>query len=169
MANAPPPISINESRQNFRVEGETARSEAHLCEHDAHNHDTCHGHSHGLTQSASLSAVSDQRLLFCVVLNHLLTMGQVIGGFWSGSVALVSDAAHNFNDANALLIAYIARRISRASSNDRYTFGYRRAELIGATINLTLLAAVGFYLIIEAIQRLWNPSPIAGWLMISFA
>ena len=142
---------------------------------DDHRHEHDHGHSHGgshhhgLTRGDELAGVSDSRLLWSVGLNHVLTAVQVVAGIVSGSVALLSDAAHNFSDANALLIAYIARRISRQEANERYTFGYRRAELIGATINLTLLAAVGLYLIYEAIHRFFDPQPIIGWLMAAAA
>lgn len=127
------------------------------------------GHSHGLTRGGDVEGVSDRRLLISVALNQLLTVGQVIAGIFSGSVSLLSDAAHNFSDANALLIAYIARRISRRESNDRYTFGYRRAELIGAIINLTLLAAIAVFLIYEALHRWFDPQPIIGWLMAAAA
>ncbi len=144
---------------------------SHNCnEPERHDHD--HGgahHHHGLTRSDDVAGVSDARLLWSMLLNQILTVGQVIAGILSGSVALLSDAAHNFSDANALLIAYIARRISRRDANQRYTFGYRRAELIGATINLTLLAAIGAYLIYEAIHRFFDPQPIIGWLMAAAA
>ncbi|KAA5541934.1 cation transporter [Roseiconus nitratireducens] len=139
--------------------------------HD-HTHDHAHdsgGHVHGLTRGGELAGVSDSRLLWAVALNQLLTVGQVIAGIFSGSVALLSDAAHNFNDANALLIAYIARRISRRDANQRYTFGYRRAELIGATINLTSLGLIGMFLIYEGIRHFIEPQEIVGWLMASAA
>lgn len=109
--------------------------------------------------------MSDARLLWAVILNQLLTAGHVVAEIFSGSVALLSDAAHNFNDANALLIAWIARRISRKDANKRYTFGYRRAEMIGALINLTLLAAIGLYLVYEGIMRFIEPQEIIGWVM----
>lgn len=127
------------------------------------------GHSHGLTRSQQIRGVSDSRLLWSVLLNQLLTVGQVVAGIISGSVALLSDAAHNFNDANALLIAYVARRISRKQANERYTFGYRRAELIGAVINLTMLGIIGLYLVYEGISRFFEPVEILGWLMAAVA
>ena len=139
---------------------------------DDHQHDQSHhggSHHHGLTRGGDLAGISDSRLLWSVGLNHLLTAVQVVAGIVSGSVALLSDAAHNFNDANALLIAYVARRITRKEANERYTFGYHRAELIGATINLTLLAVVGLYLIYEGIHRFFDPQPIIGWLMAAAA
>jgi cobalt-zinc-cadmium efflux system protein len=122
-----------------------------------------HDHSHGTGN------VSDARLLWSVLINQFLTVAQVIAGIVSGSVALLSDAAHNFNDANALLIAYIARRFARKDANARFTFGYRRAELIGAVINLTLLAVIGLYLVYEGIARFFSPTEIIGWLMAAAA
>lgn len=143
-------------------------------DHDAHQHDTHEdhdhaGHSHGLVRTDEIAGVSDARLLWAVGLNQLLTVGQVVAGIFSGSVALLSDAAHNFNDANALLIAYIARRISKKEANERYTFGYRRAEMIGALINLTLLAVIGLYLVYEGVKRLFYPEEIIGWMMAATA
>ena len=135
-------------------------------EHSKHDHS---GHSHGASLSGELEGVSDARLLWAVILNQLLTVGQVVAGIFSGSVALLSDAAHNFNDANALLIAYIARRISKKNANERYTFGYRRAEMIGALINLTLLAVIGLYLVYEGIMRFIEPKEIIGWVMAATA
>lgn len=125
----------------------------------------CAGHHHGLTSEGAYDGLSDSRLLWSVVLNQLLTVIQVVTGVISGSVSLLSDAAHNFSDANSLLIAYVARRVSRRDADVGYTFGYGRAELIGATINLTLLGATGFYLVCEAIHRFYDPQPIIGWLM----
>lgn len=135
-------------------------------EHSKHDHS---GHSHGASHSGELEGVSDARLLWAVILNQLLTVGQVVAGIFSGSVALLSDAAHNFNDANALLIAYIARRISKKDANERYTFGYRRAEMIGALINLTLLGVIGLYLVYEGIMRFIEPQEIIGWVMAATA
>lgn len=128
-----------------------------------HHADSHAGHTH------DLSGVSDRRLLWAVALNQLLTVGQVVAGIVSGSLALLADALHNFNDAMALLIAYIARRISRREASKSFTFGYRRAELIGAMINLTALAIVGLYLVYEAVMRLVEPEPITGWLMLAAA
>lgn len=127
------------------------------------------GHSHGINSSSSLREVTDSRLLWAVLINQFLTVGQVAAGLISGSVALLSDAAHNFNDANALLIAYVARRYSRKPADEQFTFGYGRAELVGALINLTLLAAIGLYLVYEGISRFIQPEPIVGWLMAAAA
>ncbi|MGB1126212.1 MAG: cation diffusion facilitator family transporter [Phycisphaeraceae bacterium] len=123
--------------------------------HDTHHHD--------------VSQLSDRRIIWSVLLNVGLTVAEVVGGILSGSVALIADALHNFNDAMALVVTLVARRVSRRRADNQYTFGYRRAELIGATINLTALIVVGLFLISEAIKRLISPEEINGWVVIIVA
>jgi len=119
-----------------------------------------HDHSH------STDNVSDGVLLWTVIVNLGLSVFEFVAGAISGSVALMADALHNTNDAAALLIAYIARRISRKGADEHYTFGYRRAELIGAMIQLTALILVGIYLVYEAVRRIFEPEPLlGGWIM----
>ena len=115
-----------------------------------------HGHAEG----------GDKRLVGAVLVNVLLTVAQVAGGLLSGSLSLVADALHNLNDAASLGIALVARRIARRPADDRRTFGYRRAEVIGALINLTTLVIVGLYLIYEAVSRYFDPRPIHGWVVV---
>ena len=110
-----------------------------------------HNHSHGTEN------VSDGVLLWTVIVNLGLSVFEFVAGAISGSVALMADALHNTNDAAALLIAYIARKISRKGADGQYTFGYRRAELIGAMIQLTALILVGLYLVYEAVRRFFDP------------
>jgi len=119
-----------------------------------------HNHSHGTEN------VSDGVLLWTVIVNLGLSVFEFVAGAISGSVALMADALHNTNDAAALLIAYIARKISRKGADEQYTFGYRRAELIGAMIQLTALILVGVYLVYEAVRRFFDPEPLlGGWIM----
>ena len=119
-----------------------------------------HDHSHGTED------VSDSVLLWCIIVNLGLSVFEFVGGVIAGSVALMADAAHNTNDAAALLIAYIARKISKKGADAKYTFGYRRAELIGAMIQLTALILVGLYLVYEAVRRIVEPEPLlGGWIM----
>lgn len=124
----------------------------------SHSHD----HSHGTEN------VSDRVLLWTVIVNLGLSVFEFVAGAISGSVALMADAAHNTNDAGALLVAYIARKISRKGADEQYTFGYRRAELIGAMIQLTALILVGLYLVYEATRRFIEPEPLlGGWIMVA--
>lgn len=119
-------------------------------------------HDHGTDD------VSDAGLLWAVILNLGLTVVEIVAGAVSGSLSLIADAVHNTSDAGALLIAYIARKVSRKSSDDRFTFGYRRAELIGAMVNLTTLIVIGLMLIWQAIQRFITPQEVeTTWVFIA--
>lgn len=120
-------------------------------------------HDHGA------SGASDRRLLGTVALNVLLTVAQVIGGAVAGSVSLVADALHNLNDAMALAIVYVARRVARRAPDRRRTFGYERAQVVGATINLVALGVVGLFLGYESLLRFLDPREVAGWPMIVLA
>lgn len=125
-----------------------------------------HDHSHAHDHSAAHDAMSDRRLVWSLVLNLLLSVVEVIAGVMAGSLALVADAVHNLSDCGSFVIALIARRIGRRPSDDRRTFGYRRAEIIGALINLTLLMVMSLFLIYEAIERLFVEREINGWIVI---
>ncbi|VAW81714.1 Cobalt-zinc-cadmium resistance protein CzcD [hydrothermal vent metagenome] len=123
------------------------------------------GHNH---QHAT-DAIGDKRLGLAIAINMLLTLAQVIGGIVSGSLSLIADALHNFSDASSLLIAWAARKIGRQPSDPLKTFGYKRAEIIAALINLVTLLLVGIYLIYEALWRVFEPQVIAGWIVVIVA
>lgn len=111
----------------------------------------------------------DGKLNFAVFINIVLTIVQIIGGLLSGSLSLIADALHNLSDAGAILIAIFARRIARKPANSQMTFGYKRAEILGALINSTTLIIVGLYLIYEALDSFINPQPIDGWVVVWIA
>jgi len=113
--------------------------------------------------------LSDRRLWAAIALNLLLTVAEVLGGMLSGSLALLADAVHNFSDVGSLLIALLARRIARRQADEKRTFGYGRAEVIGALINLTALVLVATYLLYEAGDRYFNPQQIDGWTVLGIA
>ncbi len=113
--------------------------------------------------------MGDRRLVAAIAVNMLLTVAQVIGGIVSGSLALIADALHNFSDAASLLIAWMARRIGRQPADRFKTFGYKRAEVIAALINLVTLVIVGLYLIYEAVWRVFEPQMIEGWTVVMVA
>lgn len=111
----------------------------------------------------------DAWLVGTVVLNVLLTVAQLIGGAISGSLALVADALHNLNDAASLAIAVAARRIARRPADRRRTFGYRRAEVIAALIQLTALIVTALYLTYEAVMRFFEDQQVQGWTVVIVA
>jgi cobalt-zinc-cadmium efflux system protein len=112
---------------------------------------------------------SDRRILGTIGLNILLTAAQLVGGALGGSVALVADALHNLNDALALVVVYFARRIGRRDADRIRTFGYQRAQVIGAAINLVALAVAGLFLAFESVVRFLEPRPVDGWVMVILA
>lgn len=112
---------------------------------------------------------SDRGLFVAVGINVLLTLAQVIGGIISGSLSLIADALHNLSDAASLGIALFARTIGRKPADELKSFGYQRAEVIAALINLTLLIVVSLYLIYEALWRIIEPQEITGWIIILVA
>lgn len=113
--------------------------------------------------------MSDARLVWAVIVNVGLTVAQIIGGVLSGSLALIADALHNFSDAASLGLALFARRIGRRPADKLMTFGYGRAEIVAALINLTTLVIVGLYLLIEAVNRYFDPQPVEGWTIVIVA
>ena len=112
---------------------------------------------------------SERRLAISIVLNLVITVAEVVGGLLSGSLALLSDALHNFSDTASLCISLIARRIGRREATSVKTFGYKRAEIIGAFVNLVTLVLIALYLIKEAVERFFNPQPIDGTIMLVVA
>ena len=121
-----------------------------------HNHD--HNHHH--------HQVEGRNLFYFIVLNIVITVAQVIGGLISGSLALLSDALHNFSDVLSLVFSYVAHKLSRKKASVDQTFGYKRAELIAAFVNAMTLIIVAFFLIYGAIERFINPQHIHSELVI---
>ncbi len=109
------------------------------------------------------------RLIGVILLNLAITAGQVIGGLLSGSLALISDALHNFSDAASIVITYVSMRMARRPKDDRYTFGWKRAEVLAAMINAITLVVISVFLFREAWQRFTDPQPVAGPLMLAVA
>ncbi len=110
--------------------------------------------------------VSGGRLLLTMLLNLLIPSAQVAGGILANSVALLSDAVHNFSDFAALLIAYIAWRVGRKGATTRHTFGFRRVEILAALLNVLILVGACSVILFEALQRFRHPQEVsAPWVM----
>ena len=120
-------------------------------------------HSH---QNHINKDVKDRNLLISIFLNILITAAQIVGGIVSGSLALLSDALHNFSDVLSLIISYIASKLYKQKASINKTFGYKRAEILAAFINASTLIIVAVLLIIEAVKRFQNPQEIESNLVI---
>ncbi|MEL0455334.1 cation diffusion facilitator family transporter [Flavobacteriaceae bacterium SZ-1-7] len=123
-----------------------------------HNHSHNHSHSH--------SDLKGRNLLISILLNILITASQVVGGVLSGSLALLSDALHNFSDVLSLVVSYAANRLAKKQASMHRTFGYKRAEILAAFVNASTLIIVAVLLIIEAFKRFRNPEEIESGLVI---
>ncbi|AVX03414.1 zinc transporter ZitB [Maritalea myrionectae] len=111
----------------------------------------------------------DAKVLWAILVNMGLTVAQIVGGIFAGSLALIADALHNFSDAISLIIAFLARKIARRPADKSMTFGYGRAEVVAALINYTTLIVIGLYLAYEAVMRFFDPQPVDGWLIVIIA
>jgi len=99
----------------------------------------------------------------------LVLVAEVLGAVFSGSLALLSDAAHMFTDAAALGIALAAARIGRRPADPRRSFGYRRFEVLAALLNAQLLLVAAAYIAFEALRRLREPPEIDSSVMLLIA
>jgi cobalt-zinc-cadmium efflux system protein len=109
------------------------------------------------------------KLFLAIILNALITILQIIGGIWSGSLALLSDAIHNFVDTFSLVISFVAIKLSGKSKTSKHTFGYKRAEILAAFFNATLLVIMSFFIIREAVISFFAPTKINSIIMIIVA
>ena len=134
-----------------------------------HNSEHTGSGVHAAHHHHSTAVISEKNLLAAVVLNFTISIAEVVGGILSNSLALLSDALHNLGDGLAVLLAYIAHRVSKRESNERKTFGYKRVEILAAFINSIILVAICIFLIYEAVERFRNPAPIKGAIMFSVA
>ncbi len=107
-----------------------------------------------------------KRYVFVTLLNVVITIAEFLGGIFSGSLALLSDAVHNLSDVGAIVLSFVAHLISRRSRNQHKTFGYERAETLAAFTNGVILIVISVVLFVEAIQRFWEPEHIHGGIML---
>ncbi len=123
-----------------------------------HKHEHGHKHDHGNLKGRNLG--------IAILLNVGITIAQVVGGFISGSLALMSDALHNFSDVLALIISWFASKLSKKDQTPAQTYGYKRAEILAALINAVSLFVIAFFLLKEAISRISDPVDVQSGLVM---
>jgi len=114
---------------------------------NGHNHD----HQH---------PKNEKTLIITIILNLIITISQIVGGLISGSIALLSDALHNFSDVISLIISLAAEKLSKKEFTLDKTFGYKRAEILAALINTITLVIIAVILIYTAITNLITNVPV---------
>lgn len=122
-----------------------------------HHHHHSHPHSHQGTGNI---------LIGSLVLTLAFVAAEAAAGWWSGSLALLSDAGHNFTDAFGLVLAAVAFRLEARPGNSVKTFGYQRSGVLAAFLNALMLVGFSIFLIWESYQRLLAPQPIQEEVML---
>ncbi|MFZ1249968.1 MAG: cation diffusion facilitator family transporter [Candidatus Microsaccharimonas sp.] len=122
-----------------------------------------------MSDSHDLPPNLDTKLKIGFLLNTGFTIFEFFIGFFSGSLALISDAAHNLTDSLSLLVSFLANKVAKKNANMNKTFGYGRATVLAALINSLILLGLAVYIFIEAFQRLQDPQPVEGGLVVIVA
>jgi cobalt-zinc-cadmium efflux system protein len=135
----------------------------HQHAHLEHSH---HHHSHGCPGHQKLKG---RELLIAFFLNLGLAIFELVGAYFSNSLAIFSDALHDVGDSFSLGMAYLFERYSFKNPDSKYTYGYRRFSLLGALINATVLLGGGLWVIVEAVERFKNPQEVKPEIMLMFA
>jgi cobalt-zinc-cadmium efflux system protein len=125
-----------------------------------------HGHEH---HHAAVSENNSKKLWLALGLTSSFLIVEVIAGFLTQSLALLSDAAHMFTDAAALAVALIAIKIGKLPADDKRTFGYQRFEILAALFNALMLFLVAVYILYEAYVRFSQPPEIQSLGMLVVA
>ena len=125
--------------------------------------------SHNHERELPGDGAMDLRLWASAALNGAITLAEFLGGLFSGSLALLSDAAHNLSDVAAVVLALWARRFSRRPPTTRHTYGFKRAEVLAALINAMVLIAITVLIARESLVRLFHPEPVQQGLMLAVA
>src|SRR5262245_59719634 len=109
-----------------------------------------HNHSH-----------EDENITLAFFLNLGFAVFEIIGGLLTNSVAILSEALHDFGDSIALGSSWLLNRYSKRTRDNRYSYGYRRFSLLGALINSVVLIGGSLFVLSEALERLQNPQPFS--------
>ncbi len=118
-----------------------------------HNHSHAHGHNHAHGGHSH----GDGNISTAFFLNLAFTIIELIGGLFTNSVAIISDAVHDFGDSLSLGLAWYFHRLSKKGSTPQYTYGYKRFALLGAIINSIVLVLGSAYILSEAVPRIFAP------------
>ncbi len=111
----------------------------------------------------------EKRFILSISLTLIILVVEIIGGLWTGSLSLLSDAAHVFMDVFALGLSFIALRLSALPPDDRHTYGYHRLEVLAALVNGITLGAIAIGIFSEAWERWQHPTTIKSLEMLIIA
>ena len=142
-----------------------------------HDHDHAQGHSHGHDHDGGhdhshvpqVTTQNERKVLLAFAITFSFMLVEAIGGYLSGSLALLADAGHMLTDAGALALSYLAFRFGRRAADQRRSFGYLRLEVVAAFVNALTLFAIVLWIAYEAWHRLTMPPQILAGPMLAIA
>jgi cobalt-zinc-cadmium efflux system protein len=112
--------------------------------------------------------MKNPKIIIAIVINIIITFFEVMVGVFIGSLALISEALHNFSDVGALSLSWWGEKVKEKGNTKYKTYGYKRAEILIAFFNSLVLLAVVVFVLVEAVQRLFHPSQITGsWMIVA--
>lgn len=134
-----------------------------------HHHHHSHGHHHHHSHAPRAPGHYNRAFAIGISLNIIFVVIEATYGFWANSLALVADAGHNLSDVIGLAVAWIAVWLSGKKPSAHFTYGLRRSSILSALFNsVFLLVAIGA-IMLEALQRFWNPAPVQSGVIITVA
>ena len=131
----------------------------------SHDHDHNHSHSHHHHHHVSPGDVANSAFIAGIVLNSAYVAVQVVAGFMTHSMALLSDAGHNLSDVASLALSLLAFRLARAKPTHSFTYGYKKTTILAALTNAVVLLITIGVLGYESVNRLLHPRPVEGGIV----
>lgn len=141
----------------------------HEHHHHHHGHHHEHSHHHGHSHAHIHHHGSTENIKVAFWLNLGFAIFELLGGIFARSMAILSDAVHDFGDALSLGVAWYLQRVSEKGRDDKFTYGYRRFSLLGALFISLVLAVASSFIIVESIRKLQSPGEPREGLMLLMA
>ena len=126
-------------------------------------------HDNPVQNGATAAGRHQGRLVWALGLTGAFLVVEVLGGFWTGSLALLADAGHMLTDVGGLTLSLVAVWFARRPASPSNTYGYFRMEILAALANGVVLFGVAAVILYEAYQRIWSPAEILGGPMLAIA
>lgn len=148
------------------VHGDSSHSNI---DHQHHDHDHGHAHGHSHNSGEMIRETSGRVLFWCLIFTFSFSIVEGVAGYLINSIALQSDAVHMLTDAAGLMIAWFANVISKRPATVHLSFGYGKAEVVGALINCMFTTILTLWLLFEVISRFFHPVEVHGASMFIVA
>lgn len=156
------------SHENHEHEHEHDHEHDHNHENHAHAHSHAHGHSHG--HSHSHHHDPGKNIATAFFLNFIFAIVELVGGLITNSVAILSDALHDFGDSVSLGAAWALQKRSKKGRDSRFTYGYKRFSLLGGVFLSGVLLVSSIFIVTESVRRLIEPQDVRAdgmlWLAL---